>query len=107
MWPAWFNRPMVPPRTPAVEYGLERLGRALLDARRRSGYNQSQLARVSGVHQSTISRIERGKLDGMRLRRLAVLIAALGGISIDLAAERQNKWWYLAGDPNRHPDLFK
>jgi hypothetical protein len=28
----------------------------------------------------------------MRLRRLAVLIAALGGISIDLAAERKNKW---------------
>jgi transcriptional regulator with XRE-family HTH domain len=95
--------PMIPPRTPAVDFGLECLGRALFDARRRAGYTQSQLARISGVHQGTISRIERGKLDGMRLRRLAVLIAALGGIEIDLAAERQNKWLYLAKNPTRHP----
>jgi transcriptional regulator with XRE-family HTH domain len=94
---------MIPPRTPAVDLGLECLGRALFDARRRAGYTQSQLARISGVHQSTISRIERGKLDGMRLRRLAVLIAALGGIEIDLAAERQNKWLYLAKNPTRRP----
>jgi hypothetical protein len=53
------------------------------------------------VHQSTISRIERGKLDGMRLPRLAVLIAALGGIEIDLAAERQSKCLYLAKNPTR------
>jgi transcriptional regulator with XRE-family HTH domain len=83
---------MVPRRTPAVDFGLKCLGRALFDARRRAGYSQTQLARISGVHQSTISRVERGRLDGMRLRRLAVLIAALGGISIDLAAERKNKW---------------
>ncbi|HEX5824979.1 MAG TPA: helix-turn-helix domain-containing protein [Candidatus Limnocylindrales bacterium] len=98
---------MVPPRTPAVDFGLACLGQALFDARRRAGYSQSQLARVSGVHQSTISRIERGRLDGMRLRRLAVLIAALGGISIDLAAERRDKWLWLARDRGRHPDLFK
>jgi transcriptional regulator with XRE-family HTH domain len=90
---------MIPPRTPAVDFGLECLGRALFDARRRAGYTQSQLARISGVHQSTISRIEHG----MRLRRLAVLIAALGGIEIDLAAERQNKWLYLAKNPTRRP----
>jgi transcriptional regulator with XRE-family HTH domain len=94
---------MIPPRTPAVDFGLECLGRALFDARRRAGYTQSQLARISGVHQSTISRIERGKLDGMRLRRLAVLIAALGGIEIDLEAERENKWLYLAKNPTRRP----
>ena len=98
---------MVPPRTPPVDFGLRCLGRALFDARRHAGYNQSQLARISGVHQSTISRIERGRLDGMRLRRLAVLIAALGGIEIDLEAEQQNKWVYLAKDRRRHPELFK
>jgi transcriptional regulator with XRE-family HTH domain len=98
---------MVPPRTPTVDFGLKCLGRALLDARRRAGYSQSQLAWISGIHQSTISRVERGRLDGMRLRRLAVLIAALGGISIDLAAERQNKWLWLAEERERHPELFK
>ena len=79
---------MVPPRTPAVDFGLKCLGRSLFDARRRAGYTQVQLARISGIHQSTISRIERGRLDGMRLWRLALLIACLSGIAIDPWAER-------------------
>ena len=88
---ACFNRAVVPPQTPGVEFGLTCLGRELLAARRRAGYTQAQLARISGIHQSTISRVERGRLDGMRLRRLAVLIASLGGIQLDPWEERRGR----------------
>jgi transcriptional regulator with XRE-family HTH domain len=63
----------------------------LLAARRRGGHTQAQLARISGIHQSTISRVERRRLDGMRLRRLAVLIASLGGIEFDPWKERRGR----------------
>ncbi len=39
--------------------------------------SQGQLARLSGLHQTTISRLERGVLEGMRLHRLVVLLLVL------------------------------
>jgi transcriptional regulator with XRE-family HTH domain len=38
---------------------------------------QAQLARLAGMHQTTLSRLERGRLEGLRLHRLAALIAVL------------------------------
>ena len=60
-----------------VNEGLYRLGDAVYEARRRAGWTQRQLATRSGIDQPTISRLERGMLPGISLRRLAVLFVAL------------------------------
>jgi transcriptional regulator with XRE-family HTH domain len=66
---------------PRVRRGLEIIGRAAWEARRRAGLTQRELGYRVGVHQSTISRLERGRLNGMRLKRLAAIVAALDQIS--------------------------
>lgn len=60
-----------------VADGMELLGRWIHDSRVRAGMSQAQLARLAGMHQSTLSRLERGSLEGLRLHRLAALIAVL------------------------------
>jgi DNA-binding Xre family transcriptional regulator len=60
-----------------VEIGLDVIGRMVLDARRRANVSQGQLERMSGVDQTTISRLERGKLPGISLNRLAAVLGAL------------------------------
>jgi len=60
-----------------VATGMELLGRWIRESRVRAGMTQAQLARLAGMHQSTLSRLERGRLDGLRLHRLAALIAVL------------------------------
>ena len=67
---------------PRVPRGLEIIGRAVWEARRRAGLSQRQLGYRAGVHQSTISRLERGRLNGMRLQRLATIVAVLDQLSI-------------------------
>jgi transcriptional regulator with XRE-family HTH domain len=56
---------------------MELIGRWIRDARVRAGYSQAQLARLTGLHQSTISRLENGRLEGLQLYRLAVLAYVL------------------------------
>lgn len=55
----------------------ERLGMAILQLRLYRGWSQRQLGRVSKLDQSMISRLERGKLPGMAIRRLYDLLRAL------------------------------
>ncbi len=62
--------------------GLQIIGRALYEARRRAGLTQRRLAYICGVHQSTISRLERGRLNGIRLKKLALIVAALESLSV-------------------------
>jgi len=66
-----------------VERGLEALGHAVREGRRRTGLSQAALQARSGVSQSVISRLERGVLGGLRLPRLARLIDALDGLDIE------------------------
>ena len=47
-------------------------------ARRMAGCSQQRLADVSGISQSVISRLERGKAPGVSLERLIVLCDTLG-----------------------------
>jgi transcriptional regulator with XRE-family HTH domain len=62
---------------PADERPLRAIGADLLRARRRRAWSQRDLQAVSGVHQSEISRAERGLAPGMRITAVASLILAL------------------------------
>ena len=63
--------------TRTEEIGLEALGTVVRVWRRACGLSQRALAARAGVNQSTISRLETGKLSGLRLRRLARILGIL------------------------------
>jgi transcriptional regulator with XRE-family HTH domain len=69
-----------PPRDPIVQKGLSLLGAAMQRARRRKGWSQRDLASRTGVHQSTISRFERGDRVGLRFSRFCMLVGVLEGL---------------------------
>lgn len=69
----WVNDPL-------AYQGLQMLGAAIKRRRLKLGLSQSRLARMTGIHQSTISRFENGKRFGLRWWRFAVLVAVLGGL---------------------------
>jgi DNA-binding XRE family transcriptional regulator len=63
------------------------LGVVIKTARLRLGYTQRHLERLSGVDQTTISRLENGRLTTLRLVRLAAIFVALrGAIDMGIAA---------------------
>jgi transcriptional regulator with XRE-family HTH domain len=64
-----------------VRRGLSIIGRAIYEERRRTGVTRRQLGRLVGTHQSTISRLECGRLTGLRLTRLAAIVSALEELS--------------------------
>lgn len=59
--------------------GLRDLGTVLKRARLENSWSQRGLERQSGVDQTTISRLENGRLTHFSLTRLARLIQALRG----------------------------
>ena len=65
------------PRLDMAEIGLEAIGRWVFDSRRRAGLTQLQLERMTNVDQTTISRLERGVLPGLALKRVAALVGCL------------------------------
>ena len=64
-------------RPELIEIGYELLAEWIRQARVAVGYSQAGLARAAGVSQSTISRLETGKLQGIRLPRLVVIFVLL------------------------------
>ena len=70
-------------RDPAIQRGMELLGRALRRQRRRSGLTQRQLGVMTGVDQSTISKFENGRRCGLRWSRFARIVAVLDGLDFD------------------------
>ncbi len=65
---------------PRTIRGFERIGRLVRHRRERLGLSQRQLARLSAIDQSMISRLETGQLRGLRWSRFARLVDALGGL---------------------------
>lgn len=57
---------------------LRAIGRQVLSARNSLGISQSALEKLTGLDQTTISRVERGLAPSLPLERLARLFAALG-----------------------------
>lgn len=71
-------------RDPELQRGWEIIGAMVKRRRTMIGWSQRDLSRASGLAQSAISRLETGKLSGVRFGRFAKLVAAMGGL--DLAA---------------------
>ncbi|MFL5679144.1 MAG: helix-turn-helix domain-containing protein [Chloroflexota bacterium] len=72
-----WSRPSTFPRTPAVQSGLIEIGAWVRASRRNAQLTQRTLEVMSGVDQTTISRLENGRLSAMRLVRLAAVVGAL------------------------------
>jgi transcriptional regulator with XRE-family HTH domain len=72
--------------------------------RRKRGISQSELARMSGVRQGSISRIERGRR-GMSLATAAKLARAVDATIDDLAANLDDSTGRVA--PSRLPPAGK
>ena len=62
-----------------VARGMILIGEWVRQGRNRARFSQAQLARMAGIHQSTLSRLENGKLEGLALYKLAAIIGALQG----------------------------
>jgi transcriptional regulator with XRE-family HTH domain len=79
------------PLTPREAEGLRIIGSQLRRARLGNGWSQRRLEWMSGVDQTTISRLENGLLLSLRLPRIADLMQALSGTwSIFEAAASQD-----------------
>ena len=67
---------------PQAQVGCELLGATIRRRRHHIAMSQRRLARICGVSQSMISRLENGKLRGINLKKLGRIVAALGGLEI-------------------------
>ena len=72
--------------------GLVLLGRLIKLRRGQRGLSQRQLETLSGVDQTIISRLENGKLYGLRWARFARIVEALGGLDVTLPAPEPDAW---------------
>ncbi|HUP83584.1 MAG TPA: helix-turn-helix transcriptional regulator [Candidatus Limnocylindria bacterium] len=62
----------------APKPSLEIFGQRIRHGRQQAGLSQRQLANRSGVSQSTISRLERGRCIGLAFIRLVAICSAMG-----------------------------
>ena len=82
-------------RFPEVQRGWELLGAAVKRRRIAINWSQRDLQRASGLHQSAISRLERGILSGSRFATFARLVAAMNGLDTERPHPplRPPHWW--------------
>jgi DNA-binding Xre family transcriptional regulator len=79
-------------RDPETQRGWEILGHMVKRRRSRIAWSQRDLSRASGLAQSAISRLENGKLSGVRFGRFAKLVAAMGGLDPDAPRPPRPIW---------------
>jgi len=65
---------------PMVQIGSFFIGELVRHRRYRLKLTQAELGLAAGVSQPVISRLERGRLRGIRFARLAQIVAVLGGL---------------------------
>ena len=70
----------VPPRTDIVDPDLIEFGRVVRGTRVRLALSQRKFGYLIGIDQGSLSRLERGKLAGIRLRKVMRLLAEMGVI---------------------------
>ena len=85
------------PEDGRVRRGFELIGRIVRHRRQRLALSQRQLERLSGVDQSVISRLENGKLYGLRWARFARIVEALDGLEFAAAPVERPPWPGPAG----------
>jgi transcriptional regulator with XRE-family HTH domain len=89
------------PHDPRTKRVLERVGKTAMLTRVGQGLSQRRLGALCGVDQSTICRLENGLAPGLRLDKLAKIIAVLGVDRFDqLRAVRPSR----AGDAPQPSD---
>lgn len=79
----WLEDP-TPDRDPLIQLGWDIIGAMVKRRRHRLGWSQRDLAQRSAVSQPAISRLENGTLRGLKLKRLAAIVAVMGGLDEDL-----------------------
>jgi DNA-binding Xre family transcriptional regulator len=82
-------------RQPGVQLGWELIGSMVKRRRTILAWSQRDLAAACGLAQSAISRLETGRLSGVRFARFARLVAAMGGLDPDAphpARPRRISW---------------
>lgn len=85
-------------RDPLIQLGWDIVGAMIKRRRQRLGWSQRELARRCSLTQGVISRLENGKLRGLKMSRLAAMVAVMGGLD------------EVAPDPPFravHPDAFE
>ena len=68
---------------PEVQRGWEIFGAMVKRRRLTIAWSQRDLMRASGIDQSAISRLENGRLSGLRFSRFARLVTAMNGLDPD------------------------
>ena len=68
---------------PEVQRGWAMIGAMVKRRRHAIRWSQRDLERACYVDQTIISRLETGKLAGMKFSRFAALVAAMGGLDVD------------------------
>lgn len=81
----WLDEPILE-RDPLIQLGWDILGAMVKRRRHALGWSQRELARRTSLSQPVISRLERGILRGLKLKRLAAITAVLGGLEPDQPA---------------------
>jgi transcriptional regulator with XRE-family HTH domain len=76
---AWLEGPLRE-RDPLIQLGWEVIGAMVKRRRHALGWNQRELARRCSLSQPIVSRLENGKLRGLKLSRLAAMVAVMGGL---------------------------
>lgn len=70
-------------RSPDVQRGWDLLGAAVKRRRVALGWSQRDVLRATGIHQTVISRLERGVLTGIRFSKFARLVAAMHALDLE------------------------
>jgi DNA-binding Xre family transcriptional regulator len=82
-------------RFPEVQRGWEILGAMVKRRRAVIGWSQRDLQRASGLHQSGVSRLERGILSGIRFSTFARVVAAMNGLDPSAPHPPRARWdWW-------------
>jgi hypothetical protein len=80
---------------PEVRAGWMVVGELVRARRKALGWSQRDVWRATGITQPAISRLENGRLRGLRWARFGRLVSALGGLDPDLPRPPRPRtgWW--------------
>jgi hypothetical protein len=90
--------PVRRPAPPEVLEGWVILGTLVRERRCALGWTQRELRDATGVDQSSLSRLENGRLPGLRWWRFARIVGAMGGLDPGLPHPPRPRRWQAWSD---------